>query len=128
MNLKINDLLAFSNTYKKLQDMDMPTTLAFRLLKIKKEVDECLAFYQEKYNGYLTQYVEKDEDGKFKMTENNEGFLLIPETIKEAHEKFKELDETDFPIKAEKITLFSFSTLNLSPTLLEGLLPFLEKE
>lgn len=127
MKLKINELMAFNTSYEKIKDEKMSISLAYQLSQISKAVREAFSFYQDKYNHYLSEYAETDENG-FKMNEQGNGIILKQEKLNEAHQKFKELDNYEFPIDAKKIPLSTFEELNLSPSDLIGLLPFIEEE
>jgi len=106
----------------------MPIALAYMLSKLARETDENIMFYQQKYNFYLEEYAEKDEKGGFKTNQNHSGFILKEETLKEAHAKFNELDNFEFSIEVPPISLSLFDSLQLSPSILEGLLPFIKTE
>lgn len=128
MKVKITDLVQFQNSYKEIQNEKMPINLAYSLSKIAKEVEENTLFYQQRYNSYLEDYAEKEENGDFKTNSDKTGFILKEETIKEAHAKFNELDKFEFIIEAPLIPLSKLESLQLSPSILEGLLPFIEAE
>ena len=127
MKLKFSDLQSFSDSYSEIKDEKMSINLAFQLSQISKAVSECMAFYQEKASLYFEQYAEKDGDS-YKLTPDKNGVILKSETANEARQKFKELDSYEFPIEIKKIKLSSLSDLNLSPSNLSGLLPFIEEE
>lgn len=127
MKLKFSDLQSFSDSYSEIKNEKMPINLAFQLSQISKAVSECMTFYQEKASHYFEQYAEKDGDN-YKLTPDKNGVMLKPETANEARQKFKELDSYEFPIEVKKIKLSSLNDLNLSPSTLTGLLPFIEEE
>ena len=106
----------------------MPINLAYNLSKLARETDENILFYQQRYNAYLEEYAVKDENGGFKLNLDKTGFLLKDETIEEAHAKFNELNNFDFSIETPLISLSSFDSLQLSPAILNGLIPFLKTE
>ena len=125
MTLKINELTSFLDSYNQIKDEKMPLKLAYTLSQIKKEAKNQLTFYTDTSNSYLAQYAELDESGTPKMNESGNGVFLKPETLSEALQKFKELDEFDFSLTDFSIPLSSFENLTLSPSTLTGLLPFL---
>ena len=128
MKLKFQDIMSFVNSYQEIQNEKMPLNVAYQLSQISKEVSDCISFYQDKYNYYLEQYAEKDSDGNFKMNKDKNGVVLKKDTVTEAQQKFKELDNYEFPIEAKKIKLSLLKDLNLSPSVLTGLLPFIEED
>lgn len=128
MKLKFQDIMSFINSYQEIQNEKMPLNVAYQLSQISKEINGCISFYQDKYNYYLEQYAEKDSDGNFKMNENKNGVVLKKDTAAEARQKFKELDDYEFPIEAKKIPLLAFEKIKLSPSTLTGLLPFIEEK
>ena len=125
MTLKINELTSFLDSYNQIKDEKMPLKLAYTLSQIEKEAKNQLTFYTDTSNSYLAQYAELDESGTPKMNESGNGVFLKPETLSEALQKFKELDEFDFSLTDFSIPLSSFENLTLSPSTLTGLLPFL---
>ena len=127
MKITFPQVQTFINSYEEIKDNKMPLPLAFALSRIAKQSGDCLNFYQEQYNIYLEQYAEKNEEG-YKLTENKKGIVLKKETINEAREKFKELDNWEFDIDIKKIPLSFFEKLELSPTDLMGFLPFIDEE
>lgn len=126
LTLKIKDLMDFNTAYQEIQNEKMSISLAYKLSRISKEIQNCIEFYQNRYNDYLETYAEKEEDGTFKMTANQNGFMLKYDTISEARESFKELDNYEFPITVEKIPLKALEKFTISPSALTGLLPFIE--
>ena len=127
MKITFPQIQAFINSYEEVKDNKMPLSLAFALSRVAKQAADCLSFYQDRYNSYLEQYAEKDNEG-YKLTENKKGILLKKETISEAQEKFKELDNWEFEIDIKKIPLSLFEKLELSPSDLIGFLPFIDEE
>lgn len=125
MKLKITELVAFNESYEKIKNEKMSISLAYQLSQISKSVNEAFTFYQDKYNHYLSEYAETDENG-FKMNEQGTGFILKREKLEEARQKFKELDSYEFPIDAKKIPLLAFEG-SFSPSDLIGFLPFIEE-
>lgn len=127
MKLKFSELQSFSDSYLELKDEKMPINIAFQLSQISKAVSECVQFYREKASYYFEQYAEKEGDN-YKFTSDGTGIILKPETANEGRQKFKELDSYEFPLEVKKIKLSSLNDLNLSPSTLTGLLPFIEEE
>lgn len=127
MKITFPQIQTFTNSYEEIKNNKMPLPLAFALSRIAKQAADCLSFYQDRYNSYLEQYAEKDEDG-YKLTEDKRGIVLKQETISEAHQKFKELDNWEFTLDIKKIPLSDFEKLELSPSDLIGFLPFIDEE
>lgn len=127
MKLKFFDLAAFMDAYQQIKDNSLPFSLAYQLSCISKEVNECIAFYRDQYNACLEQYAQKEENGTYKMSPDGSSILLKEETLSEARQKFFEIDNYEFPLNSKPIPIAAFETLNLSPSNLTGLLPFIEK-
>lgn len=127
MKLKFFDLAAFIDAYRQIENTQLPFSLAYQLFCIKKEVDECIGFYRDKYNACLEQYAQKEENGTYKMSPDGSSILLKEETLSEARQKFFEIDNYEFPLNSKPIPITAFETLTLSPSSLTGLLPFIEK-
>lgn len=128
MTLKFFDLAAFTEVYQTIKDTSLPFTLSYQLLSINRAVNDCITFYRDQYNKLLEQYAQKNDDGTYKISEDGAAFLLKDETIQEARQKFFELDNSEFPIDVKPIPINALEKLNLSPSNLTGLLPFIEKD
>lgn len=127
MKLTVLQMQNFMVSYQKIKDIKMPIFLAFDLSRVAKKIEYCLNFYKERYNACLEAYAEKDENG-YKLTEDQTGVILIKETLDEAHQKFKELDEWEVDFNIKPFPISKLEGFELSPSDLIGLLPFIEEE
>ncbi len=126
----INQLKAFLDSYSEIKNEKMPISLAYKLNQIANSADNDLQFYSKNYNKYLSEYAEKDSEGQYLLNEDKTGIILKPDTIEEAHERFNELDNYNFPDlkNEEKISISEFNNIEISPTVLAGIMPFLKNE
>jgi len=127
MELNFQDIMSFMDSYRNIQNKEMPLNVAFQFSRFLNEAEKCISFYQDRYNSYLEQYAVKEQDGKFKMNEDQTGIVLKEDSISEAQQKFKELYDYKFPITLEKIPMSSLKELKLSPFTIKGLIPFIKE-
>lgn len=127
MKLTIKELSSFITSYQNIKNEKMSVGLAFTLSKIFKEVQEAIEFYRDKYNQYLSLYALPDEQGGYKISEDGKKVLLKTETLIEAKDKFKELDNYEFTLNITKIPFNTLNELNISPEEISGLAPFIEE-
>ena len=124
--MKINEIFDFIQVYRQIENDKMAVSTAYHLSKIAKKAQEALTFYQETYNKNLEQYAEPDEEnGGFKLTEDQKNFILKEDTIEEAKEAFDELNEHDFPMPT--ISFDELKELSISPADLSKIMPFIEE-
>ena len=123
--MNLLNAINFTNLYLELSSQKVPFALAYKLNKINQIAKEAFSFYNEKLTELLNEYGEKDEDGNLKQ--NEQGFLLVPDTAAECHQKIKELQEVNWDIqnlyfsqKEEEM----FENLDLTLMQMEVLFPF----
>lgn len=126
-NFTFQELISFTEAYQKISNEKMSLSAAFKLSQLFKKVNECIAFYQDKYTTYLQKYAETEEEGGYKMNPDKSGIVLKKDSLEEAQKAFRELDEYKFPLTYEKIPLSAFEDLQIAPSDLSGLLPFIEE-
>ena len=68
----------------------MPVKTAYRISKLQEAMKKEIEFYQEQYKKIVEEYAEKDEQGNYKvLNENN--IKIQPDKIDEAASAINEL-------------------------------------
>lgn len=126
MTFAISALLNFPTFYERIRKEKISIQVAYKLSRLKKEIDFQINFYQENMRKIVEEYAQKDESGEMIRTSDGESILLIPEKISECTQKIQELADFKVEISNPHLTLEDFDNLTLELEYLEPIFPFLE--
>lgn len=123
--MKLIDTINFVPFYEKVKDQTMSISTAYKLSKIYKATKDDLTFYQDKLREILLQYAELDENGQFISVEDGNGIKLKPDTQEACLAAINELQDTESDIEFEPIPVDALSSLEVTPSELEGIMGFI---
>lgn len=104
--MKITDILAASDTLKKLVNVRFSSYKATRSITILvKQCDEEIKLYMAEMQKLINIYAEKDKDGNPVVLENGSIKLIDQEAKNNFDKEFKDLSETDVSDTVHKINL-----------------------
>ena len=125
--MNISTILNFPQFYNEIKKEKMDFQLAYKLAKLKKEVDFHLNFYEENLNNIICKYGDRDEKGNFKKTADGLG-IAIKQNMEEAcQNEIKELLNLKITLPDFEFTAEDFKTINLSLENFETILPFVKE-
>lgn len=125
MLIPLSEILNFPTFYNQIKKERISISVAYKLSKLKKEVDFHLNFYRENLQKIISEYAQKEPDGTIKTTPDGQNVLLIPEFSAECSKKIKELCDLKIELTDPQLTLADFDNLTLELEALEPLFPFL---
>ena len=125
MTLKMYQLTDFPSFFEKVKNQKMSFKTSYRLALLAQEVQKHIDYYQEQFRNLLIEYSQKDENGNPKQTEDGQGILLVEETMSEAYQKLAELRELDVELPDTKFSPDDFGDVELTPTEMIIIMPFI---
>ena len=127
MQLKMQQLLGFSDFYEAVKSEKISMKTAYRLSQLASAIDKELQFYREKLKEILDKYGEKDEKGGFVPTTDGEGFKLRPGTDYDCFKDMQELQEIEVELPDIKFNIDDFGNAELSAAVIGAIVPFIEE-
>lgn len=127
MTLKMYQIIDFPAFYEKVKMQKLTFKVAYRLSMLAQEIEKHIVFYQEQFRLLLAEYGQKDEEGNLVPTPDNQGVLLIQETMQEAYQKLAELRDLDVELPDTKFSLSDFEKIELSADDVYLIIPFIEE-
>ena len=113
-------------TLSSLAKTSMPIRLAYKITKLLNQIEKDYSFYIEETKKIIVKYAERDEQGQLISTENG-SITLQKNLISEAEKDLLELSEIEVDLPSISFTLDELETLNITPSDLQPLLPFIEE-
>lgn len=125
--LKIIKLLQTQAVCDKLKNIKMPVKTAYRISKLQEAMKKEIEFYQEQYKKIVEEYAEKDEQGNYKvLNENN--IKIQPDKIDEAASAINELQQLEAELPDISFSLADFDNIEITPEEMSGLVDFIKEE
>lgn len=90
----------------------LPTRLAYKLMKLTKASDSEGAFYDEKMNKIITEFADRDADGKIKTKKND--VVINPDKLTECNAAIKELQQMEVDKPDISFTIEELEPLSVS--------------
>ena len=76
--MKINKLLKLNSTLQSLSSKELPLRASYSIAKFLSQTQSDIAFFNTRLASFLSTYSEKDEEGNFKYSEDNNGIVIDP--------------------------------------------------
>lgn len=124
--MKLVELLEARNAIRSLFQEKMSVRLAYRFTKFLKETHTEESFYNEKLQGIMIKYGEKDENGKF--VETATGTKIREESRDDCFASVIELESTEVDTPSVLFTVEELSELKMSPETMNSLFAFIKEE
>lgn len=123
----MQQLLDFRNNIQTFNEMTLPLKGAYKLNKIKKGLEKETEFYTEKFQEILDKYGQKDENGNFVFSEDNQQILIVDGKMEECNKALDELQNLEVQIENYNFKLEDLGEdIECTPEELEALMPFMD--
>ena len=109
----------FSNT-------NLPLKGAYKLNKIKKNLEKDADFYTEKFSEILDKYAKKDENGELVFSESGSEIMIKDDKIDECNEALENLQNLEVQIENYNLSIEDLGdNFECTPDQLSSLMPFI---
>ncbi len=126
IEITMEQLVDFRNAGDFFEGTVIPLKGAYKINKIKKQVEEEFGYYSEKFQAIIDQFAKKDEDGNPKFNDSGDQILIQEDKIDECNDALEELQNLTVKIDNYELKLEDFGEdVKISPEKLEPLMPFL---
>ena len=125
ISVTMEQLLAFKNGSTFIGNTNLPLKGAYKITKIKQEVDKEIEFYTEKFQEIVNTYAQKNENGSLKFSEDGEQILIQDGKIEECNKALEDLQKLEVQIENYGLTIDDLGDIECTPDDLESLIPFM---
>lgn len=121
----MKQVIAFRNGVGTFMDKTLPLQAAYKLNKIRRDVNKEVEAYQEQFNEIVNTYAQVDENGNFKFSEDGSQILIKDGMIEECNQKLNELQNVETEISTNNLKIEDFGAIDCTPAELDAIMPFL---
>lgn len=126
IKVNINTLMSIKPILQELANIKMPAKQSFKILRTLKAVDAEYTSIEEIQRNMVINYGKKDENGEFMLDSENRGYLIADEYQDKVAKEVEELMASEIELDCDKINMNVFDNINLSPSQLLAIEPFIE--
>ena len=124
--MKINKLLKLNSTLQSLSSKELPLRASYSIAKFLSQTQSDIAFFNTRLASFLSTYSEKDEEGNFKYSEDNNGIVIDPALMDECAKEMQDINDFEVEIPELKIYYEDLEKIDISPEALMELMPYIQ--
>lgn len=125
--MKLSIALQFRDVYFDLLNTPLPLKISYKLNKIFSFLSPDFDFYDLKLKKILEEHAQRDPVGNFIPSEDGAGILIKENSLKACAEEIQELQDLEIQKPEIFFLLDEFPSTNITPKILQGLMPFIEE-
>ena len=126
IKVNLNDIINASETFNVIMQQSFKGSLAFKIARLARELSKEMETFNAERQKLLQKYCVKDENGELK-TNDNGTVQVEPDKISEFNEEFSSLLETEVEINAEKLSMDSLDSFDITPQQMISIEKFFEE-
>ena len=124
--MKINKLLKLVSTLQTLASKELPLRASYSIAKFLSQTQSDIAFFNNRLATFLSAYSEKDEEGNFKYSEDNNGIVIDPAHMDECASEMQDINNFEVETPELKIYYSDLEKIDISPEILMELMPYIQ--
>lgn len=124
--MKINQLLKLNSTLQSLSSKELPLRASYSIAKFLSQTQSDITFFNTRLASFLSTYSEKDEEGNFKYSEDNNGIVIDPARMSECAQEMQDINNFEVEIPELKIYYEDLEKIDISPEALMELMPYIQ--
>lgn len=126
MKVTMEQLINFRNNGDFFSNVNLPLKGAYKINKIKKNIEKESEFYGEKFQEIVNKYAQKNDNGEPKFSEDGTQILIQDGMIDECNTALDELQKLEVEIETYDLSLEDLGDdVECTPDELEALMPFI---
>ena len=125
VKVTMEQIVDFRNGAAFLGEAQLPLKAAYKINKLKKNVENEFDYYSEKFREIVNTYSQKDEDGNVSFSEDGNQILIQDGKIDECNQALVDLQTLEVEVDNCNLTIDDLGEdLECTPDELEVIMPF----
>ena len=127
VNVTMEQIIDFKNNASFFSNQSIPLKGAYKLNKIRKQVEKESEFYSEKFQEIVDTYAKKDENGNIVFSDDGNQIMIKEGMISECNEELKKLQQLEVEINNYNLTIEDLGEgIECTPEELDAIMPFMD--
>lgn len=124
--MKLSQIDSLKNTLNILSQKELSFKLAYKISTLTDQIEKDSEFFRNKFRDIVLKYAERDQEGE--VVFDGENVKIRQKDIPAAEKELDELNNVETTETNIFFTLDEFEGLEIKPSELTGLLPFIKEE
>lgn len=121
----MEQIVDFKNNADFLGDAQLPLKAAYKINKLRKNVDSEFDYYSEKFREIVNTYAKKDENGNIAFSDDGAQILIQDGMVDECNQALVDLQSLEIEIDNCNLTIDDLGDeVECTPDELEVIMPF----
>lgn len=126
VTVTMEQVMNFRNNADFFSNVNLPLKGAYKLNKIRQNVNKEGEFYAEKFQEIIDKYSKRDENGDYVFSEDGEQILIKEDMLNECNQALEDLMNLKVEIDNQNLLLEDLGeNIACTPEQLEALMPFI---
>ena len=126
VTVTMEQIVDFKNNADFLGDAQLPLKAAYKINKLRKNVDSEFDYYSEKFREIVNTYAKKDENGNIAFSDDGAQILIQDGMVDECNQALVDLQTLEIEIDNCNLTIDDLGDeVECTPDELEVIMPFL---
>lgn len=128
IKVSMEDVLGYLQAAPIIESQTIPLSGAYKLNKIRKQIENESTYYSEKFREIVNKYAVKDADGNWTYTDETQDNIAIqPDMVEQCNKEIAELNGIEVEINNYDLMIDNFGDIQISADELGALMPFLNE-
>ena len=125
VKVTMEQIVDFKNNADFLGDAQLPLKAAYKINKLRKNVDSEFDYYSEKFREIVNTYAKKDENGNIAFSDDGAQILIQDGMVDECNQALIDLQSLEIEIDNCNLTIDDLGDeVECTPDELEVIMPF----
>ena len=124
--MKLSQIDSLKNTLNILSQKELSFKLAYKISTLTDQIEKDSEFFRNKFRDIILKYAERDQEGE--VVFDGENVKIRQKDIPAAEKELEELNNVETTETNIFFTIDEFEGLEIKPSELTGLLPFIKEE
>lgn len=124
--MKLSQIDSLKNTLNILSQKELSFKLAYKISTLTDQIEKDSEFFRNKFRDIVLKYAERDQEGE--VVFDGENVKIRQKDIPAAEKELDELNNVETTETNIFFTIDEFEGLEIKPSELQGLLPFIKEE
>lgn len=127
VKVTMDQVINFRNNISFFSGVNLPLKGAYKLNKIRKDLDKESDFYNEKFQEIVEKYSRKDENGEIVFNEDGSQIMIQEDLIDECDKALTDLQSLEIEVDNYNLTIDDLGgDFECTPDQLGALMPFMD--
>ena len=127
VKITMDQVINFRNNSDFFNGTNLPLKGAYKINKIRKELEKEGEFYSDKFQEIINTYAKKDDEGELIFNDDGTEIMIKDDMLDECNKAIQDLHELEVEVENYDLAIEDLGeNIECTPNQLEALMPFIK--